>query len=133
MEITEKQKEELKERLLENYDSNNNGSAEMIIDDFTDKIEEYDGKDNLEDIVNVITGKYDGSYTCDTFRSARLIAENIFEFNDIANEMIEELGTTFFDIRETEKNLVDVLLYICQNTILAQNCDYTLEELIESL
>ena len=104
----------------------------MIIDDFIDKIEEYDGKDNLEDIVNVITGNYDGSYTCNTFRSARLIAENIFEFNDIANEMIEELGTTFFDIRETEKNLVDVLLYICQNTILAQNCD-TLEELIESL
>ena len=131
MEITENKKEELKERLLENYDSNNNGLAEMIIDDFIDRIEEYDGEDKLEDIVNDITGNYNGSYTCSIYKSAGIIAENIFEFNDIANEMIEGLGTTF-DIRETEKNLVGVLLYICQNTILAQNCD-TLEELIESL
>lgn len=57
MEITEKQKEELKERLLENYDSNNNGLAKMIIDDFIDKIEESDGTASLQDIVDDITGK----------------------------------------------------------------------------
>lgn len=57
MEITEKQKEELKERLLESYDSNNNSLAEMIIDDFIDKIEEYDNTASLQDIVDDITGK----------------------------------------------------------------------------
>ena len=36
------------------------------------------------------------------------------------------------NISATEINLVKVLCYICDNTILAQNCD-TLEELIESL
>lgn len=57
MKINEKQKEELKERLLENYDSYNCGLAEMIIDDFIDKIEEYDNTASLQDIVNDITGK----------------------------------------------------------------------------
>lgn len=131
MEITEKQKEELGERLLESYDSYNNTLAEMIIDDFIDIIDDYNGESNLQDMVDDITGNYNGSYNCSAYESAKIMAENIFEFNDIANEMIEELGTTF-DIRATEKNLVNVLLYICQNTILAQNCD-TLEELIESL
>lgn len=131
MEITEKQKEELKERLLESYDSNNNSLAEMIIDDFIDRIGEYDGESELQDIVNDITGNYNGSYTCNTFESARLIAENIFEFNEIAEEM-EENGYRNFEITETEINLVKVLFYICDNTILAQNCN-TLEELIESL
>lgn len=131
MEITEKQKEELGERLLESYDSYNNTLAEMIIDDFIDIIDDYNGESDLQDMVDDITGNYNGSYNCSAYESAKIIAENIFEFNDIANEMIEELGTTF-DIRATEKNLVNVLLYICQNTILAQNCG-TLEELIESL
>lgn len=131
MEITEKQKEELKERLLENYDSNNNGLTEMITDDFIDKIEEYDGDSKLQDIIDDITGNYNGSYNCSTFESARLIAENIFEFNSIAEEM-EENGYGKFEITETEINLVKVLCYICDNTILAQNCE-TLEELIESL
>ena len=131
MEITEKQKEELKERLLENYDSNYDGLTEMIIDDFIDKIEEYDGRSELQDIVDDITGNTSESYTCNTFESARLIAENIFEFNSIAEEM-EENGYGKFEITETEINLVKVLCYICDNTILAQNCD-TLEELIESL
>lgn len=131
MEIKEKQKEELKERLLENYNSNNNGLAEMIIDGFIDKIEEYDNTASLQDIVDDITGNANGSYTCSTFESARLIAENIFEFNEIAEEM-EENGYGKFEILETEINLVKVLCYICNNTILAQNCD-TLEELIESL
>lgn len=57
MKITEKQKEELKERLLENYDSYNCELAEMIIDDFIDKIEESDGTASLQDIVDDITGK----------------------------------------------------------------------------
>lgn len=57
MKITEKQKEELKERLLENYDSYNCELAEMIIDDFIDKIEEYDNTASLQDIVDDITGK----------------------------------------------------------------------------
>ena len=131
MKITEKQKEELKERLLENYDSNNSGLTEMIIDDFIDRIEEYDSESELQDIVNDITGNYSGSYNCSNFESARLIAENIFEFNSIAEEM-EENGYGKFEITETETNLVKVLCYICDNTILAQNCN-TLEELIESL
>ena len=121
MEITEKQKEELKERLLENYDSYNCGLAEMIIDDFIDRIEEYDGESELQDIINDITGNYNGSYNCSTFESAKLIAEKM-----------EENGYGKFEITETEINLVKVLCYICDNTILAQNCD-TLEELIESL
>ena len=131
MEITEKQKEELKERLLENYDSNNSGLTEMIIDDFINRIEDYDGESELQNIVDDITGNDNGSYTCSTFESAKLIAENIFEFNSIAEEM-EENGYGKFEITETEINLVKVLYYICDNTILAQNCD-TLEELIESL
>lgn len=131
MKITEKQKEELKERLLENYDSYNCGLAEMIIDEFIDKIEEYDSTASLQDIVDDITGNANGSYTCSTFESAKLIAENIFEFNELAKEM-EESGYEKFEITETEINLVKVLYYICNNTILAQNCD-TLEELIESL
>lgn len=57
MKITEKQKEELKERLLENYDSYNCELAEMIIDDFIDEIEEYDNTASLQDIVDDITGK----------------------------------------------------------------------------
>lgn len=57
MKITEKQKEELKERLLENYDSYNCELAEMIIDDFIDKIEESDGTASLQDIVDDITEK----------------------------------------------------------------------------
>ena len=131
MEITEKQKEELKERLLENYNSNNNGLAEMIIDDFIEGIEYYNGESELQDIVYDITGIYNDSYNCSTFESARLIAENIFEFNEIAKEM-EENGYAKFEITKTEINLVRVLCYICNNTILSQNCD-TLEELIESL
>lgn len=131
MEITEKQKEELKERLLENYNNNNNGLAEMIIDDFIEGIEYYNGESELQDIVYDITGIYNDSYNCSTFESARLIAENIFEFNSIVAEM-EENGYAEFKITETEVNLVKVLCYICDNTILAQNCD-TLEELIESL
>lgn len=131
MKINKKQKEELKERLLENYDCYNNCLAEMIIDDFIDRIDEYDDDANLEDMVDDITGIKDESYTCSTYESAKLIAENIFEFNEIAEEM-EENGCAGFKITETEINLVKVLCYICDNTILAQNCD-TLEELIESL
>lgn len=131
MKINEKQKEELKERLLENYDCYNNCLAEMIIDDFIDRIDEYDDDANLEDMVDDITGIKDYSYTCSTYESAKLIAENIFEFNELAEEM-EESGYAELKVSETEKNLVQVLYYICKNTILAQNRD-TLEELIESL
>ena len=131
MKITEKQKEELKERLLENYDSYNCELAEMIIDDFIEGIEYYNGESELQDIVYDITGIYNDSYNCSTFESARLIAENIFEFNEIAKEM-EENGYAKFEITKTEINLVRVLCYICNNTILGQNCDI-LEELIESL
>ena len=131
MELEEKKKEELKEKLLENYDSYNCGLAEMIIDDFIDKIKDYDGEDELQNIVDDITGNNDGSYTCNTYESAKIIAENIFEFNSIAEEM-EEAGYGKFEITETEINLVKVLCYICYCTILAQNCN-TLEELIESL
>lgn len=131
MEITEKQKEELKEKLLENYASYNRGLVEMIIDDFIDKIEEYDGESKLQDMVNDITSVKDSSYTCSTYKSATIIAENIFEFNSLVEEM-EANGYEKFEVTETETNLVKVLCYICDCTILAQNCD-TLEELIESL
>ena len=57
MRINEKQKEELKERLLENYDCYNNCLAEMIVDDFINKIEEYDNTASLQDIIDNITGK----------------------------------------------------------------------------
>lgn len=130
MEITEKQKEELRERLLESYDSYNSTLAEMIIDNFIDRIDDYNGESDLQDMVDDITGNYNGSYNCSTYESAKIIAENIFEFNSIVYDM-EDLGDKF-EITEIEKNLVKVLYYICQNTILAQNCD-TLEELIESL
>ena len=119
------------ELLLESYDNHNDNLARMIIDDFIDRIEDYDGEDELQNIVDDITGNDNGSYTCSTFESAKLIAENIFEFNSIAEEM-EENGYGKFEITETEINLVKVLCYICDNTILAQNCN-TLEELIESL
>lgn len=131
MELKENQKEELKERLLENYDNYNNTLAEMIIDDFIEAITDYEGETDLEDIINDITGNYNGSYTCSTYESAKLIAENIFEFNEIAEEM-EENGYGEFKVTETEANLVKVLYYICNCTILAQNCN-ALEELIESL
>lgn len=133
MELKENQKQELKEKLLENVGSyyGNDYLSEMIIDDFVDEIEECDGDASLQDIVDDITGNYNGSYTCNTFESARLIAENIFEFNGIVEEM-EESGYEKFEVTETEINLVKVLCYICDCTILAQNCD-TLEELIESL
>lgn len=131
MELKGNQKEELREKLLESYDSYNSTLAEMIIDDFIDRINDYNGESNLQDMVDDITGNYNGSYTCSTYESAKLIAENIFEFNEMAEEM-EENGYAKFKITETEVNLVKVLCYICDNTILAQNCD-TLEELIESL
>lgn len=131
MEITEKQKEELRERLLENYDNYNCTLAEMIIDDFIDRIDDYNGESNLQDMVDDITGNYNGSYNCSIYESAKIIAENIFEFNSIVAEM-EENGYAEFKTTETEVNLVKVLCYICDNTILAQNCDI-LEELIESL
>lgn len=130
MKITEKQKEELKERLLENYDSNNSGLTEMIIDDFIDNIEEYASETKLDDMIADIVGRADNSYGCNTYNSAKLIAENIFEFNEIVSEM-EQQGYKF-KMSEVEENLVKVLDYICQNIILDQKCD-TLEELIESL
>lgn len=130
MEITEKQKEELRERLLENYDSNNIDLTEMIVDDFIENIGEYAGETKLDDMIAETVGRYEGSYNCNTYKSAKLIAENIFEFINIVAEM-EQQGYKF-KISEVEENLVKVLDYICQNTILAQDCD-TLEELIESL
>ena len=130
MKITEKQKEELKERLLENYDSKNSGLTEMIIDDFIDNIEEYASETKLDDMIADIVGRADNSYDCNTYNSAKLIAENIFEFNEIVSEM-EQQGYKF-KMSEVEENLVKVLDYICQNIILDQKCD-TLEELIESL
>lgn len=131
MELKGNQKEELKERLLEDYNSYNNTLAEMIIDNFIEVVTDYEGETDLEDIVDDITGNYNGSYTCSTYESAKLIAENIFEFNEIAEEM-EGNGYGEFKVTETEINLVRVLHYICNCTILAQNCS-TLEELIESL
>ena len=39
------------------------------------------GEDEVlkKNIVNSITGNYNSSYTCSTYESAKIIAENIFE------------------------------------------------------
>ena len=103
----------------------------MIINDFLDTIEEYEENSNLESIVNSITGNYDGSYTCNTYESAKIIAENIFEFNEIAEEIEKNWGTPLNAV-DTEKNLVSVLLFICDLTILSCDCE-TLGELVEKL
>lgn len=46
--------------------------------------------------------------------------------------MIYQYGKDYFGITETEENLVKVLVYICENTILNQGCK-TLEELINKI
>ena len=99
-----------------------------------DRVEEYEENALLENIISDITGLNSESYNCSTYESAKLIAENIFEFNEIAEEMIEQyaFGKDYFNITETEKNLVKVLYYICENTILNQDCE-TLEELINKI
>ena len=106
----------------------------MIIEDFVDRVEEYEENELLENIISDITGLNSESYNCSTYESAKLIAENIFEFNETAEEMIEQyaFGKDYFNITETEKNLVKVLYYICENTILNQDCE-TLEELINKI
>lgn len=131
MELTKNQKENLEELLLESYYNRNDGLARMIIEDFIERIEDYGEGDRLENIVDDITGNYNGSYNCSTFESARIIAENIFEFTALADD-IQMFNGTRFDITEVERNLVIVLDYICQNTILAQDCE-TLGKLINKL
>ena len=138
MKISEEQRETIERELIATYSENGfelyngwNGLCNMIINDFLDNIEEYDENCHLEDMCNDITGNYDGSYTCSTYESAKLIAENIFEFNEIVDNM-EEIGFAPLKVTETEKNLVKVLLFICDITILNQDC-YTLGELVEKL
>lgn len=139
MEISKEQREKLERILIDKYEKNGfnrnygwNGLGNMIINDFLDKIEEYDKNISLQDIVNDITGNYDGSYTCNTYESAKLIADNIYEFNQAIEEM-RAIGYEYnFDIVETEKNLVVVLLFICDMSILALEYE-TLEDFIEGL
>ena len=139
MEINKEQREKLERILVDKYADNGfdrsygwNGLGNMIINDFLDKIEEYDKNISLQDIVNDITGNYDGSYTCNTYESAKLIADNIYEFNQAIEEM-RAIGYEYsFDIVETEKNLVVVLLFICDMSILALEYE-TLEDFIEGL
>ena len=132
MKISEEKREMLKNMLMENCTMYNCDLQRMIIEDFVDRVEEYEENELLENIISDITGLSSGSYNCSTYESAKLIAENIFEFNEIAEEMIEQYGKDYFDITETEKNLVKVLYYICENTILNQDCE-TLEELINKI
>lgn len=139
MEISKEQREKLERILVDKYADNGfdrsygwNGLGNMIINDFLDKIEECDKNISLQDIVNDITGNYDGSYTCNTYESAKLIADNIYEFNQAIEEM-RAIGYEYsFDIVETEKNLVVVLLFICDMSILALEYE-TLEDFIEGL
>ena len=138
MKINEEQKETIKSELVAKYCKNGfelyngwNGLYSMIINDFLDNIEEYDENCYLEDIVNDICGNANGSYTCSTYESAKLIAENIFEFNEIVEEIEKNLGISL-NVVDTEKNLVCVLLYICDLTILSCGCE-TLGELVEKL
>ena len=132
MKISEEKREMLKDMLMENCTMYNCDLQRMIIEDFVDRVEEYEENELLENIIADITGLNSESYNCSTYESAKLIAENIFEFNEIADEMINEYGKDYFDITETEKNLVKVLVYICENTILNQDCE-TLEELINKI
>lgn len=138
MKISKEQREKIERELIATYNNKGfdlsygwNGLGNMIINDFLDTIEECEGNTNLEDIVNSITGNYNGSYTCSTYESAKIIAENIFEFNEIAEEIENNWGTPL-NVVNTEKNLVNVLLYICDLTILNYDCE-TLGELIEKL
>lgn len=139
MEISKEQREKLERILVDKYADNGfdrsygwNGLGNMIINDFLDRIEECDKNISLQDIVNDITGNYDGSYTCNTYESAKLIADNIYEFNQAIEEM-RAIGYEYnFDIVETEKNLVVVLLFICDMSILALEYE-TLEDFIEGL
>ena len=134
MKISEEKKELLEDMLLENCTSFNCGLTRMIIEDLVDRVEEYKENELLENIISDVTGLKSESYNCSTYENARLIAENIFEFNEIVAEMTEQyaFGKDYFDITETEKNLVKVLYYICENTILNQDCE-TLEELINKI
>ena len=134
MKISEEKKELLEDMLLENCTMYNCDLQRMIIKDFVDRVEEYEENELLENIISDITGLNSESYNCSTYESAKLIAENIFEFNEIAEEMTEQyaFGKDYFNITETEKNLVKVLYYICENTILNQDCE-TLEELINKI
>lgn len=140
MKLKKEEKEKLEKMLVNKYVENGfdisfgwNGLGNMIFNDFMDKIEECNENNiSLEDICNDITGNYDGSYTCSTYESAKLIAENIFEFNQ-AIENMRAIGYEYnFDIVETEKNLVVVLLFICDMSILALGVE-TLGELVEKL
>lgn len=139
MKISKEQREKLERILVDKYADNGfdrsygwNGLGNMIINDFLDRIEECDKNISLQDIVNDITGNYDGSYTCNTYESAKLIADNIYEFNQAIEEM-RAIGYEYnFDIVETEKNLVVVLLFICDMSILALEYE-TLEDFIEGL
>ena len=138
MKISEEQKETIKSELAAKYCENGfelyngwNGLYSMIINDFLDNIEEYDENCYLEDMVNDICGNANGSYTCSTYESAKLIAENIFEFNAIGEEIEDNWGAPLNAV-DTERNLVIVLLYTCQQTILSQECE-TLGELVEKL
>ena len=138
MKISEEQRETIERELIATYSENGfelyngqNGLCSMIINDFLDNIEEYDENCYLEDMVNDICGNANGSYTCSTYESAKLIAENIFEFNAIGEEIEDNWGAPLNAV-DTEKNLVIVLLYICQQTILSQDCE-TLGELVEKL
>lgn len=134
MKISEEKKELLEDMLIENCTLYNYGLQRMIIKDFVDRIEEYEENELLENIISDVTGLKSESYNCSTYESAKLIAENILEFNEIAEEMIEQyaFGKDYFNITETEKNLVKVLYYICENTILNQDCE-TLKELINKI
>ena len=138
MKISEEQRETIERELIATYSENGfelyngwNSLCSMIINDFLDNIEEYDENCYLEDIVNDICGNAHGSYTCSTYESAKLIAENIFEFNEIVEEIEKNLGISL-NVVDTEKNLVCVLLYICDLTILSCGCE-TLGELVEKL
>ena len=102
MEISKEQREKIERKLISTYNDHGfdlsygwNGLGNMIINDFLDTIEEYEENSNLESIVNSITGNYDGSYTCNTYESAKIIAENIFEFNEIAEEIEKSWGNSF--------------------------------------
>lgn len=121
MKLDEEVKRIIKEELLEKYRGDgmfgNYELAEMIIDDFIDSIEEYDKETHLSKIVNDITGNDNGSYTCSTYKSAEIIAKNIFEFN----ELVEE-----YELRYAKLNVSE-----CENTILNLGFN-TLGEFIEN-
>lgn len=117
MKINGKQKEELKERLLENYDCYNNCLAEMIVDDFIDRIDEYDDDANLENMVDDITGIKDYSYTCSTYEEEEkcILIFNKNSKRVFMNRIIMQAGKEHYEPFCADVELLNAIVEFIKN------------------